>query len=146
MKRIEVILGLPHEGKTTKLINMFVDAILVESDKPVAEKKALVFITAEETTVSIINILVDKIGMNKDIALKLPIYAISQYSEIEPILLEYLKDNDAVLFLDEPQLLIRNKKYYHMPLHTKLEILCTTYPVDDYKSLDIVYTKSIVRK
>lgn len=146
MKRIEVILGLPHEGKTTKLINMFVDAILVESDKPGAEKKALVFVTAEQTAVSIINILVDKIGMNKDTALKLPIYAISQYSEIEPILSDYLKDNDTVLFLDEPQLLLRNIKSHHKPLHTKLGILCTKYPVDDYKSLDIVYTKSIVRR
>ena len=146
MNNIEVILGLSHEGKTTKLINMFVDAILVESDKPGSEKKALVFITAEETVTAIINTLVNKIGMNKDIALMLPIYTISQFSEIEPILLEYLKYNNTVLFLDEPQQLHRATDRLYIPLHTKLEILCTKYPVDDYKSLDIVYTKSIVRK
>ena len=150
MKSIEVILGLSNEGKTTKLIEMFVEAIKIESDKPETEKKALVFMSCENTTQYIIDTLVARFNIPMDIAIKLPTYAISQYSEIEPILLEYLKDNDTVLFLDDPKLLFRTMTFKHHIsndiLHIKLELLCTKYPVNDYKSLDIVYTKSIVRR
>lgn len=150
MKRIEVILGLPNEGKTTKLLEMFVAGIKIESDKPDTEKKALVFISCENTTQYIIDVLVSRFNIPLDIAIKLPIYSISMFSEIEPILLDYLKDNDTVLFLDDPKLLLRTMPFKHHIsndiLHTKLELLCTKYPVDDYKSLDIVYTKSIIRR
>lgn len=146
MKKIEVILGLPHEGKTTKLIQMFVDAMYVESNKIDNEKKALIFISADESTYRIITQLSEQFNIPMDIAIKLPIYSINQFSELEPILLTYLKDNDVVLFLDEPQQLHRATDRLYIPLHTKLEILCTKYPVDDYKSVDIVYTKSIVRR
>lgn len=146
MKNINVILGLPHEGKTNKLIEMFVASLKLDSDTPESEKKALVFISAEDSVVSIIDLLVNKFDIPFDIASRLPIYNINHLSEVELILLEYLRDNDTILFLDEPQLLHRVKKYHHIPLHTKLEILVTKYPVDDFKSLDIIYTKSIVRK
>ncbi len=150
MNNIEVILGLSHEGKTTKLINMFVDAILVESDKPETEKKALVFMSCENTTQYIIDTLVARFNIPMDIAIKLPIYSIEMFSEIEPIMLDYLKDNDTVLFLDDPNLLLRTMTFKHHisndVLHTKLELLCSKYPVDDYKSLDIVYTKTIPRR
>lgn len=146
MNKIEVILGLSHEGKTTKLINMFVEAMFIESKKSDIEKKALVFISSDETAFSITSNLIEKCHIPKSVATRLPIYNICQFSEIEPILLTYLKDNDVVLFLDEPQLLHRNTDRLYIPLHTKLEILCTKYPVNGYKSLDIIYTKSIVRK
>lgn len=147
MKRIEVILGLPQEGKTTKLIELFVEAIKIESDKPDTEKKALVFISCENTTQYIIDVLVSRFNIPMDIAIKLPIYSIEMFSEIEPILLDYLKDNDTVLFLDDPKLLLRSMVFKHHisndVLYTKLELLCIKYPVDDYKSLDIIYTKTI---
>lgn len=146
MQKIVSMLGLPHEGKTNKLIEMFVASLKLDSDTPESEKKALVFISAEDSVVSIIDLLVNKFDIPFDIASRLPIYNITHLSEVELILLEYLRDNDTILFLDEPQLLYRVKKYRHIPLHTKLEILATKYPVDDFKSLDIIYTKSIVRK
>lgn len=146
MKNINVILGLPNEGKTTKLIELFVAGIKIESDKPDTEKKALVFISCENTTQYIIDVLVSRFNIPLDIAIKLPIYSIEMFSEIEPILLDYLKDNDTVLFLDDPELLLRGMVFDHKPTHPKLELLCIKYPVDDYKSLDIVYTKSIIRR
>lgn len=146
MKNINVILGLPNEGKTTKLLEMFVAGIKIESDKPEAEKKALVFISCENTTQYIIDTLVSRFSIPLDIAIKLPIYSIEMFSEIEPILLDYLKDNDTVLFLDDPELLLIGMVFDRKPTHPKLELLCIKYPVDDYKSLDIIYTKSIIRR
>lgn len=146
MVGIELILGLSNEGKTTKLIEMFVEAIKIESDKPETEKKALVFMSCENTTQYIIDTLVSRFNIPIDIAIKLPIYSIEMFSEIELILLEYLKDNDTILFLDDPELLLRGMVFDHKPTHPKLELLCTKYPVDDYKSLDIVYTKTIPRR
>lgn len=150
MKNINVILGLSNEGKTTKLIEMFVEAIKIESDKPETEKKALVFMSCENTTQYIIDTLVARFNIPMDIAIKLPIYSIEMFSEIEPIILDYLKDNDTVLFLDDPKLLLRTMTFKHHisndVLHIKLELLCTKYLVDDYKSLDIVYTKTIPRR
>ena len=96
----EVILGLPHTGKTEKLIDRFIKATKKEIDKSV------VFLTCEDTTDSIINrVRGQSSNFENSFVSTVSTYSIHKLTNIfdlKSILLKYLSKKDCILFLDSP--------------------------------------------
>ena len=96
----EVILGLPHSGKTEKLIDRFIEATKKEIDKSV------VFLTCEDTTDSIINrVRGQSSNFENSFVSTVSTYSIHKLTNIfdlKSTLLKYLIKKDCILFLDSP--------------------------------------------
>ena len=96
----EVILGLPHTGKTEKLIDRFIEATKKEIDKSV------VFLTCEDTTDSIINrVRGQSSNFENSFVSTVSTYSIHKLTNIfdlKSTLLKYLSKKDCILFLDSP--------------------------------------------
>lgn len=135
MQNIKITIGLPHEGKTTEILESFLNHY---NNKDLSEKVKPVFIAIEETYEILKELAKQK--LNLDIDFKDSFYNLHDFKDnsieniLGSIILSNLEKNDCLFYLDGIHGIIEN-------FHEKIVLLINSFPNNIIKhSFDVEYT------
>lgn len=138
MQTIKTIIGLHHEGKTTEILEEFLNHL---SKEELSKSVKPVFITSDETYIALKELAKKKLGV--DVIFHNSCYEISDISKsnhedignlLGGIILSNLEKSDCVFYIDGLGDHIKD-------FHTKLLLLSNSFPNQIIPhSFDVVYT------